>query len=117
MFNLNPYTMKKFKILALALLLGVATSFAANTVENPNKELHKAITELLKSSEMIMSTDVIEVEVTFTLNSECEVVVLGVNSTDVNVKNYIRENLNYKKLCFEAGQKDKLYKIPLKFVK
>ena len=106
--------MRKFKILALALIIGSASMFAANTddPENPNKEIRNQIVKLLESPDFTVNKD-IDVVLKFTFSSEGEIVVLCPGCDDKRIVNYIRENLNGKKFA-TPGERDKIYKIPLK---
>ena len=109
--------MRKFKLLALALVIGTASLFAGNIGDSdvPNKEIRSQIVKLLKAPDFEVNGD-ITVTLTFTFSSEGEVVVLGVDSKNRNVLNYIRKNLNYKKIQ-NPGERDKLYTMPLKIAR
>jgi len=106
--------MRKFKLLALAFLIGTASLFAVN-VDDPNdfnKEIRKQIVKLLKDSNFMVEKEM-DVVLTFTFSSEGEIVVLCAGCEDLKFVNYIRKSLNYKK--FETpGVRDKIYKMPLK---
>lgn len=107
--------MRKFKLLALALVIGTASVFATNGDDSKetNKKIRSEIVSLLQAADFIVSEEV-TVELTFTFSSEGEIVVICAGCTDPEIVNYIRENLNYKK--FETpGLRDKIYKMPLKF--
>ena len=109
--------MKKLKLLALALLIG-STSLFASTMgdgDTPKKEIRQQIVKLLQAPDFVVSEE-ITVNLVFTFSSEGEVVVLSVDSTNQDVLNFIRKNLNYKKLDL-AGERDKLYTMPLKIAK
>ena len=105
--------MKKYMLLALALVIGTASLFATNVnPDDSKKEMRDQIVKLLDTPSY--ATDkVIDVEITFTFSSEGEIVVLRVDSSDGEVLNYVRRNLNYKKIQ-SPGEKDKLYSMPLK---
>jgi hypothetical protein len=105
--------MKKFKLLALALVIGTAGLFAAE-LENPTpkKEIRTQIVKLLKTPRFDVPND-INVTITFTFSSEGELVVLDVDSNNRDVKKYVRKNLNYKKIQ-NPGERDKMYTMPLK---
>ena len=113
MFNLNPYIMKKFKLLILALVIGSAGLFASN-IEKPdvtNKELRTQIINLLQSPNFEVAKEM-TVTLKFTFNSEGEIVVLCAGCNDKDIVDFIRENLNNKK--FEnPGKRDKVYTMPL----
>jgi len=106
--------MKKLKLFTLALLIGTVGLFASE-IENsvtPKDDIRGEIAELLKSPDFTLEKD-INVTITFTFSSEGELVVLGVNSKNSDVLNYIRKNLNYKKIE-NPGKRDKIYTMPLK---
>ena len=106
--------MRKFKLLALALVIGTASLFATN-VDNPDvpkKEIRNQIISLLKAPNFSV-IDEITVNISFTFSSEGEIVVLNVDSKNSDVLNFIRKNLNYKKIK-NPGERDKLYTMPLK---
>jgi len=106
--------MRKFKVLALALIIGTTSLFAANgdNLKEPNKKMRSEIVSLLQAADFTVENEM-TVEITFTFSSQGEVVVLNVNTKDKNILNYIRENLNYKKVG-NPGLRDKLYTMPLK---
>ena len=89
--------MKKFKLLAVALVIGTASLFATNgaTPDEPNKEIRNQIVQLLDTPDFIVNEDM-SVVLKFTFNSEGEIVVLCPGCKDKKVVDYIRENLNNK---------------------
>ncbi len=106
--------MRKFKLLALAFVIGTASLFATNG-DNPkdvNKNIRTQIVSLLQAPVLNIDNDM-TVVISFTFSSQGEIVVLNVNSRNKDVLNYIRENLNYKKVI-NPGVQDKLYTMPLK---
>ena len=106
--------MKKFKLLAFALVIGTASVFAASGDDpaETNKKIRSEIVSLLQGVDLIVEEEV-TVELSFTFSSEGEIVILKVDSSDRNVLNYVRENLNYKKIN-NPGKENKLYTMPLK---
>ena len=105
--------MKKLMIMTLALVIGTATAFATNSEpEDDKKNVRAQIVELLDVPSFNLDYDM-KAEITFTFSSAGEIVVLKVNSANREVLNYIRENLNYKKLE-NPGERDKIYTMPLK---
>jgi hypothetical protein len=106
--------MKKFKLFALAMLIGTAGLFASE-LENSNPSndgMRNEIVQLLKTPDFTVPTE-INVTISFTFSSEGELVVLSVDSKNSDVLKYIRKNLNYKKIE-SPGERDKLYTMPLK---
>lgn len=106
--------MRKFKLLALALMMGSFSLFAADMEgpEVPSEEIRSQIIELLKAPDFPLTKEV-NVVIKFTFSSEGEIVVLCPGCKDQTVVNYIRENLNYKKFK-TPGVRDKIYIMPLK---
>ena len=105
--------MRKFKLMALALVIGTASLFANNGESDVRKkDMRIQIVKLLNAPNFIVENDM-DVTITFTFSSEGEIVVLSVDSTNRDVLNYVRENLNYKKIQ-NPGERDKLYSMPLK---
>lgn len=106
--------MKKFKLLALALVIGASSLFANTTTTLPDdvtKNIRTQIVELLNQPEFNVSEDV-KLMITFTFSSEGEIVVLAVNSRDSDILNYVRENVNGKKIQ-NPGVKNRQYTMPL----
>ncbi|REE83459.1 hypothetical protein BX611_0750 [Lutibacter oceani] len=106
--------MKKFKLLALALVIGTSSLFAMNktNLEKPKSEIRTQIVKLLKSPEFKIEQE-INVTLTFTFSSKGEIVILNVDSNNSEVLNFIRQNLNYHKIE-NPGERDKIYTMPLK---
>lgn len=107
--------MKKIKLLVLVMLISTTGMFASNS-NNPSikmKELRAQIHALLKDSRTDVPTEVSFI-ITFTFSSEGEIVVLDVDSKNPNVLNYVRKNINYKKID-KPGKRDAIYKLPMKF--
>lgn len=106
--------MKKFKLMALAFVIGTASLFAMNTTTlvGPEKEMRKEIVKLLQVPDFTISNEM-NVVIKFTFNSEGEIVVLCAGCKDREIINYIRENLNHKKFK-NPGVRDKIYTLPLK---
>jgi hypothetical protein len=104
--------MNKFKLLAIAFVLGTASLFA-NTYnpEVSKDEIRAQIVELVANSK----TDIIKetyVEIEFTFNTDGEIVVLRVTTNDQDVRNFVRTSINGKKLE-TPGRVNKLYRMPI----
>ncbi|MFK5958295.1 MAG: hypothetical protein QM495_05405 [Lutibacter sp.] len=106
--------MRKFKVLALALVIGTVSLFATNrdNLKEPTKKIRNQIENLLQAS-IENIEDEMTVNITFTFSSEGEIVVLKVDTKNRDILNYVRENLNYKKIK-TPGVTNKLYTFPLK---
>ena len=91
--------MNKFKLMAIAFVLGTASLFAS-PINNPDvssDEIRSQIIELVNASASNIDTE-ISANITFSFNTEGEIVVLKVESLDKNVLTFIRENINGKKI-------------------
>lgn len=106
--------MRKFKLMALAFVIGTASLFAMNTTTliGPEKEMRNELVKLLQTPDFTVSNEM-NVLIKFTFNSEGEIVVLCAGCKDKEVIEYIRENLNNKKFK-NPGVRDKIYRVPLK---
>ena len=109
--------MNKFKLLAIVLVMGVTSLFASSNIDpNVSKdEIRKQIIELVQTASEAIETQA-SVNVKFTFNTEGEIVVLKVSSTDKEVLTFIRENLNSKKLV-NPGKENKQYTMPINIKK
>ena len=106
--------MKKLKLFTLALFIGTTGLFASeiSKTELKKSDIGTQIENLLNDTEFLFD-NTIEVQIKFTFNSEGEIVVLKVSSSDSNVLNYIRKNLNGK-VILNPGERNKLYNLSLK---
>lgn len=105
--------MNKFRLLAIALVLGTASLFANNITspEVSKDEIRKQIIELVDDSKTEIEAETL-VKVTFTFSSEGEIVVLKVNTRDKEIRSFVRENINTKKLK-SPGVVNKVYTMPI----
>jgi len=105
--------MNKFRLLALALVVGTASLFANNEI-NPQaskEEIRKQIVELVADSEVIIDVEMV-VNVTFTFSSEGEIVILSVDSKDKEILDFLRTSINSKKLK-NPGKENRHYTMPI----
>jgi len=104
--------MKKLMLMALALVIGTTTLLATNVNrDDSNKNISSQIQKLFNKPDFNVKED-ITVTIVFTFDSEGEIIVLKLDSTDSDVLKYVRENLNHKTIS-NPGEKDRLYMIPL----
>jgi len=111
----NLFIMRKFKLLALAFVFGTMSVFASNELipeDVPAKVIRNQIVKLLATPNFAVEAET-QIAISFTFNSEGEIVVLSVNSRDKHILNYVRKNINGKVIDM-PGEKDKLYTMPLK---
>ena len=106
--------MRRLVLLALAIVIGSASLFAANGEDpiTPKKEIRTEIMKLLETPDFVLTED-IDVVIKFTFSSEGEIVILCPGCKDKRITDYLRKNLNYKKFN-TPGERDKIYKMPLK---
>lgn len=105
--------MKKFKVLALALVIGTTSLFASNLVPDvPVKEIRNQVMDLFESPDFALENDV-TINITFTFNSEGKIIVLSVNSKDRDILNYVHESMSNKKLN-TPGELDRVFTMPLR---
>jgi len=105
--------MKNFVLTALALVIGTASLFATNFDSGTSKkEIRNQIVKLLETPILNIGEE-LNVTITFTFSSEGEIIVLNVDSNNHDILDYVRENLNYKKIQ-SPGEMNKIYNMPLK---
>jgi len=105
--------MKKLILTALALVITTTTLFAADvTPDETNKNIRNQIIQLMDAPDFTINEET-TVAITFTFDSEGEIIVLKVDSKDHKVLNYVRKNLNHKAIA-NPGERDKLYSFQLK---
>ena len=115
--------MKTFKTMVLAVAIICGTALNANTTE-PTEPSSKTTSAAVKRAMNVELANLLaepnfnveqttSVKVSFTVNSDNEVVVLNVDSKDASIEKYIQGRLNYKKLDSKAlvGQ---TYHVPVK---
>lgn len=83
--------MKKIILLVCALIVGTSSLLASNGNNEPN------------------------VKLTFSINSESEIVVLTVNSEKSDILNFVRNNINGKKIKGEGLKTGKDNKVTITF--
>ena len=104
--------MKKLMLTALALVIATTTLFATNVnPDDDGKNIRSQIIQLMDAPDFSVTEDT-TVLITFTFDSEGEIIVLSVDSKDSKVLNYVRENLNHKAIA-NPGERDELYSFPL----
>ena len=104
--------MRKLKLFTVAFVFGMTTLFASESIDDTNIEIRDQIVQLIENKQIESNYD-FETEFTFTFNSNGEIVILNVDSSKSEVKDFLRENINTKKLM-NPGIKDKRYTMPIK---
>ena len=111
--------MKKLIVsIALVLLLGSTSFVSANELkpkksyEGTNQELTTLLTPVSAVGEL-ENNQIIRVKVMITDNNE--IVVLQTNSNNLELNNYIKEKLNYKKLSSNELVLNNRYEFEINF--
>lgn len=105
--------MRKLRLITLIAILGTTGLFASEKIEmNNNSEIRNQLVSLLDKAKFETGED-FTIEFTFTFNSQGEIVVLSLNSVRSDVKEFVREHINYKKIE-NPGLKDMIYTMPVK---
>jgi hypothetical protein len=110
--------MKKL-ILSTVVALFMSISFVSANELKPKKnyvEIREELSELLYSTTPFSELEkeiLVKVEIRITSNNE--IVVLRTNSIDVEINNYIKDKLNYKKLSTNELEIDKNYVFQINF--
>ena len=91
--------MKNLKLFILALAIGTTSLFASNMNQNETekKEIKNNIVKLESYSNYTNDTEK-KVTLKFSINSNAEIVVLSLDSKNATILNYVRQNLNGKKI-------------------
>lgn len=112
--------MKTLKMLALVVVFAFSGVLAASTepVKKTGDEpttVTSAVSELLKNPQLELNYDE-KATVMLTINEDNEIVVLSVDSENVDVKSFIKSRLNYKKLDVNFSSKLKAFNVPVKIL-
>lgn len=104
--------MKKMKLLAIAIVLGISSLYATEiTPDIPVKLIRNQIADLFHTPNFEIKKDVY-VSILFTFDSEEKVKVLRIESYDKNIKKYIYKQMENKKIDF-AGEIGKTYEVQI----
>ncbi|MDH3322743.1 MAG: hypothetical protein OEM04_07120 [Flavobacteriaceae bacterium] len=108
--------MKKLLILAIALFtLNVS---ATEKPVKPTDALRTEIIDLLgPNCPEDLSKNECTIDVIFTVNSESEIIVLSVDSSNDLAESFVKNKLNYKKVNYESHEVGELFLLPVTFKK
>ncbi|WP_394970680.1 hypothetical protein [uncultured Croceitalea sp.] len=99
-------------VLVAALLLSVGNVLANDyKPENPIKKISTQIHKMLEDNNFDVSDD-LTADVRFTVNSEGEIVVLSVVTSNQVLEGFVKGRLNYKKV--DNAQEGKIYTVPVR---
>lgn len=111
--------MKKVKLVLVAIALTVS-SFSFASEKNPStstkKELQKEIVTILGDHIEKVGEKTVQAEISLTLNSKSEIVILSVKSKNEKLEGIVKSKLNYKKVKVKAVNEGEVYVLPLKVV-
>ena len=109
--------MNNFKTVITIIAISLSTVFSASATEtNPNKTktLRTEMSSFIGKSIPVELNKVTDVEISFIINNENEIVILSVNSEISELNSYLKKKLNYKKITVKGVKKGEVYKMPLK---
>ncbi len=104
--------MKNLKIMTAVVALAFLSLSFTSTTET-KEELHQQIVKLIGDSSESLNEVNLEVDITFTLNSKSEIVVLSMNSDNDDVDRFVKSKLNYKRVSVKVLNPGEMYLIPL----
>jgi|TARA_R100000789_G_scaffold100277_1_gene109582 hypothetical protein len=108
--------MKYLKSIITLLTICLATTFSA-TEKEPAKETKKLRTEIvtmLGSKIPIVFEKSENIDVSFMINQNNEIVVVSVESEKTEFNSFVKRKLNYKKINVTNTIKNKVYIVPVK---
>ncbi|MEL4454488.1 hypothetical protein [Lutimonas vermicola] len=111
--------MKYVKLFVLALALFTLNVSASNLNPiKPTDDLRIEIVELIGSNYMVeMDADQYNADVLFTVNNNKELIVLSVDTENVQLESYLKRKLNYKKVNHKPTKNGEIYLLPVKMIK
>jgi hypothetical protein len=110
--------MKNLKVLLFVAAFVVSTTslLAAPIVPDiPAKQVGEQVTELFDAPDFKVDEETV-VNITFTFSSEGDIIILNIDSTDTQIKQYIAENMNHK-LIQTPGEANRVFIVPLRIAK
>ena len=110
--------MRRLKLMtAIFALMITSVSFATENLDKPEKEeLREQIVTLLGDFNNETTVATLEAEVSFTLNSDSEIMILDIESDHEALKSFIKRKLSNKKVDLKALNVGKVYRVPLTVV-
>ncbi|MBC2839944.1 hypothetical protein [Robiginitalea sp. SC105] len=112
--------MKKFSVLsvAAALLFSASALATEGTVEptGPKTKICAEIGKLLKDNKFqLEDNQELSAWVTFTVNSDKEIVVLSVRTDDKVIEKFVKAKLNYHSIDGTGLESGATYEVPIRF--
>ncbi len=102
-------------MLVATLLLASTSVFASDEIpsKNPSKELQTKVQKLLNGYFEMSSEEKFSATLIFTVNKDKELVVLSVDSDQKQFCQFVKNQLNYKKVKIDGVVEGRRYTIPL----
>ena len=111
--------MKNLKLIITSIVFLFAVQVFANN-PNPKKPSDKLRSEITSRLESIVFFDLNKNEVTanvfFTINTKGELVVVAIESDNLEVKDQIKHRINYKKVSYRPNKVGEIYLMPVRVV-
>ncbi len=119
MSNLNYIIMRNLKLFFAASILffAIQVSAANGAPLKPDAQLRAQLVELIGTeypAELNAAT--VTAEVIFTVNSQGEVIILSIHSSNPLADNFIKRKINYKKIDYREKKVGDIYLLPVKMV-
>ncbi|MFT6066649.1 MAG: hypothetical protein ACJAYY_003085 [Paraglaciecola sp.] len=101
-------------IIAISLATTFSTTAAEKEPSKITKNLRIEIVSMLGDKIPIEVTETSSAEISFMINNENEIVILSIDSKVIELSNFVKSKLNYKKVKVRGTLKGEIYKMPLK---
>lgn len=107
--------MKKLVVLLFVFTMNMFSISANNTnpFESKKKEIRTEIVKLLGNVEDILIENEIKVNVDLLVNKRGELIIIGTDSNNERINNFLKRKLNYKKVTKKLEKEIKTYRMPL----
>lgn len=108
--------MKKIKLLAIAIVIGTSSLFATEMIPDlPEKKIRTQISDLFPTPDFFIEENTI-VNVFYKLDENGRIYVLSVETYNIDIKDYIRNNMHTKMVKI-TDKSNKVYTLQLKLKK
>lgn len=108
--------MRKISLILVAAMLLTAGSVLANDSKpkDPSKSLSAQISKILSNNSFTENEVDLTAQVRFTLNNKHQIVVLSVDTEDIDFEGFVKAKLNYKEVDLETYREGKIYTVPVR---
>lgn len=104
-------------VLVAAMLLTVGNVFPNEvTTADPSKSLSAQISKLLSHNAFTQNEVALTAQVRFTLNNAHQIVVLSVETENLDLADFVKQKLNYEEVYLKAYKEGKIYTVPVRIV-